>query len=237
MTQPPDQSTSAEAAAMTGDGPSATDDVSTQIKLQILSTEHWSLLASRTLAWNESFTRTSMFLSTLSFAIVALALVGQATTFGEEFRIFALVVLPVVLFVGITTSLRLDNSNYHDLICIAGMNRIRANYLHLAPSMKDVFVMGATDDARGIELTAANVPGHGWLADVLAATPALVAVLNATLAGAIGGLLLLQIGIDAVPALAIAAGVFVVAFAIQAYQWRRAFNELVRTYRPVYSDQ
>ncbi len=30
-----------------------------QIRLQILSTEHWSLLASRSLAWNESFTRAS----------------------------------------------------------------------------------------------------------------------------------------------------------------------------------
>jgi hypothetical protein len=48
------------------------------MRLQILSTEHWSLLASRSLAWNESFSRGGMFLATLSGAIVALALVAQA---------------------------------------------------------------------------------------------------------------------------------------------------------------
>ena len=44
------------------------------LQLQVLSTEHWSLLASRSLAWNESFARAGMFLSALSGAIVALAL-------------------------------------------------------------------------------------------------------------------------------------------------------------------
>ncbi len=34
------------------------------VRLQILSTEHWSLLASRSLAWNEVFSRTTMFLAT-----------------------------------------------------------------------------------------------------------------------------------------------------------------------------
>jgi len=57
--------------------------VTPAMRLQILSTEHWSLLASRSLAWNESFSRADMFLSTLSGAIVALALVAQATEFGE----------------------------------------------------------------------------------------------------------------------------------------------------------
>jgi len=50
----------------------STADVSPAMRLQILSTEHWSLLASRSLAWNESFSRAGMFLSTLSGAIVAL---------------------------------------------------------------------------------------------------------------------------------------------------------------------
>ena len=36
------------------------------VRLQILSTEHWSLLASRGLAWNELFSRAGMYLSTLS---------------------------------------------------------------------------------------------------------------------------------------------------------------------------
>ena len=87
---------------------------SAQMRLQILSTEHWSLLASRSLAWNESFARAGMFLTTLSGAMVALALVAQASGFDAEFVLFALVVLPVTLFVGVATFLRMGASNWHD---------------------------------------------------------------------------------------------------------------------------
>ena len=74
-----------------------------QIRLQILSTEHWSLIAARGLAWNESFTRASMYLSTLSGSIVALSLIGGIDGFRDAFIVAALVILPVDLFVGIGT--------------------------------------------------------------------------------------------------------------------------------------
>src|SRR5947199_1718703 len=91
-----------------------TAETSPAMRLQILSTEHWSLLASRSLAWNESFSRAGMFLSTLSGAIVALGLVGGASGFGEAFIVLALVILPVVLFIGVATWIRLGASNYHE---------------------------------------------------------------------------------------------------------------------------
>src|SRR2546430_16478617 len=88
-----------------------TDGASPAMRLQILLTEHWSLLASRSLAWNESFSRAGMFLSTLSGAIVALALVAQASAFGEGFTLFALVILPIALFIGVATVMRLGVAN------------------------------------------------------------------------------------------------------------------------------
>src|SRR3982074_3474684 len=97
------------------------DGVPPSMRLQILSTEHWSLLASRSLAWNESFSRAGMFLTTLSGAIVALALVAQASAFGEGFTLFALVILPVVLFVGVSTSTRLGGANSHHAPVVTGM--------------------------------------------------------------------------------------------------------------------
>ena len=96
--------------------------------MQILSTEHWSLLATRSLSWNESFSRAGLFLSVVSATAVALALVGQATDFGERFMAFALVMLPVDLFVGLATFTRLDEVNGEDAIWVAGMNRIRHAY-------------------------------------------------------------------------------------------------------------
>ena len=87
-----------------------------QIRLQILSTEHWSLLASRGLAWNEIFARAGMYLSTLSGSMVALGLIGGIDHFGDAFLTFALVLLPVVEFVGLGTWVRMGVSNYHDAI-------------------------------------------------------------------------------------------------------------------------
>ena len=144
-----------DAGRSTGDGPGAEAGapISASMRLQILSTEHWSLLASRSLAWNESFSRAGMFLAALSGAIVALALVAQATDFGDGFLLTALVILPVVLFVGTATVVRLGDSNYHDAICIIGMNRIRHAYLELAPELEPYFVMGSHDDMRGVGIT------------------------------------------------------------------------------------
>ena len=169
-------------------------EVSPAMRLQILSTEHWSLLASRSLAWNESFSRGGMFLATLSGAIVALALVAQATDFGEGFRIFGLVILPVVLFVGIGTNFRMGFSNYHDALCVQGMNRIRAGYLEIAPDLDRFFVMGSTDDERGFQLTQAVMPGTPLIVMMLASSPMLISVLNSVLIGAIVALLVLQLG-------------------------------------------
>ena len=61
--------------------------------LQILSTEHWSLLSARSLAYNEAFTRGGMFLTFLSTSFVALALLAQAMSFGDGFLTVAAVVL------------------------------------------------------------------------------------------------------------------------------------------------
>ena len=63
--------------------------------LQILMTEHRSLLAARSLVYTESMSRTSIFVAALTGSVVALALVGQATDFGTGFVVFALVLLPI----------------------------------------------------------------------------------------------------------------------------------------------
>jgi hypothetical protein len=169
--------------------------VTPAMRLQILATEHWSLLASRSLAWNESFSRAAMFLSTLSGAIVALALVAQASAFGDGFTLFALVILPVVFFVGVTTFIRLGASNYHDALCVIGMNRIRAAYLELAPELERYFVMSAHDDPRGVGISMGVPYGGGLpLVHLIAATPMVVATLNCVVAGTVAAVVALRVG-------------------------------------------
>jgi hypothetical protein len=209
-------------------------EVTPAMKLQILSTEHWSLLASRSLAWNESFSRAGMFLSTLSGSIVALALVAQATAFGEGFRLFALVILPVVLIVGVGTNLRMGISNYHDAMTVIGMNRIRAGYMEIAPELGNYFVMGTTDDQRGVDLTMAMQPGTSLPVQMLASTPILVTILNGVLVATIVALLAIQLGGAALIALLL--GVLGFAVTVGGFMWYagRDIARIIAAYEPMF---
>lgn len=209
-----------------GPGAAASDAVvSPAMKLQILSTEHWSLLASRSLAWNESFSRAGMFLSTLSGAIVALALVAQASDFGPGFRLFALVILPIVLVVGVGTLLRLGISNYHDARCVVGMNRIREAYVEMAPDLERYFVMGTTNDDRGRWATMGIPMGTSMPVLMLASTPILVTILDAILVGAILAILGMQLAWELPASLGLGAVGFV---AVMAYFFWYAGREIAR---------
>jgi hypothetical protein len=224
-------------APVGGSGSGAADGGPTpvQIRLQILSTEHWSLLASRSLAWNESFSRAGMYLSTLSGALVALGLIGGVDGFHDAFFVVALVVLPVVLFVGVGTWFRMAATNYHDAITVTGMNRIRGAYLEIAPDLAPYFVMGVHDDRDGIGVTMAVPPGTPTVVHLIAGTPTLVIVLNGIVSGAILALALLHLtglgGATVVPA-AIALTALVIA--LQLRTARRNIGRLQRTIEPMF---
>ncbi len=138
--------------------------VTDAVRAQILATEHWSLLATRGLTWNEIFTRAGMYITLLSASVVALALVAQATGFGTQFRIFALLILPVVLLMGFASFVRLCDANLDDVGLLVAMNRLRHAYLELAPELKPYFTTGQHDDMMGI------MQSMGFSA-VLASTP------------------------------------------------------------------
>lgn len=99
---------------MSTDLPPAGPDLATAAQLQILATEHWSLLATRSLTYTESLSRVNMFLGVLSGAVIALALVAQADRFGSTFITVAILMLAVVLFRGVTTVGRLMMLNRGD---------------------------------------------------------------------------------------------------------------------------
>jgi hypothetical protein len=213
-----------------------TDGVSPAMRLQILSTEHWSLLASRALAWNESFSRAGMFLTTLTGAIVALALVAQASAFGDGFTLFALVILPIVLFIGVATFMRLGVANYHEAMCVIGMNRIRAAYLELAPDLERYFVMSAHDDPRGIGITMGVQPGGtiSWIGQIIAGTPTVVMILNSALAGAIAAIAALRVGATPSGILVAGGAGFLVALAAQGWYARNTIAKAQAGYRPMF---
>jgi hypothetical protein len=160
-------------------------------RVQLLTTEHWSLLATRSMSWNEAFSRTGTFLSTLSAGTVSLALAGPAMTFGPAFSLFALVILSVILFLGIATYVRLVQVNNEDLYWVYGMNRLRGAYARMVPGIEHEFITGHTVDAAGFARTfgAINVTTDISVLHAFVTTPAIVGVIASVVFGVIVGLL------------------------------------------------
>ena len=178
-------------------------DVPEAVRVQILATEHWSRLATRSITYGAIFSRTSIFLTVVSAAVVALALVGQATDFGDRFYVFALLVLPVALFIGIATFIRLIDAWLEDFWLVYGMNRLRHAYLAIAPELEPNFVTGHHDDPQGVYETY-GPHTQMRLYRLLASTHMVVGVIDGALAGVIVGLFAATLG--AGPALSIVTG-------------------------------
>ena len=155
--------------------------------LQILTTEHWSLLASRSLVFTEAMSRASIYVAALTGSVVALALVSQATDFGDGFIAFALVLFPVDFFLGAVTIVRIAQLNREDAIWVQGMNRIRHAYLDMAPELEPYFVTSQLRrPRRSADVVTGDVP-HSVPLQGFVAVPGVIAVLNAVVAGATGG--------------------------------------------------
>ena len=149
---------------------------------QFLATEHWSLLASRSMTWNEIFSRTGTYLTVLSATVIALSLVANATGFGQDFRTFALLVLPVVLLVGVGTYFRLVEADIEDAWLVIGMNRLRHAYLELAPELEPYFVASHHDDTPGM-LQTYSFRSRVGLTHWLSGSPVMVGIIDAVVTG------------------------------------------------------
>lgn len=209
---------------MSTEMPPAGRDAGAAAKLQILATEHWSLLATRTLTYNEALSRVTIFLSILSGVLIALALVAQADHFGAIFISIAIPLLALVMFAGIVTVSRLKRLNGDDYRWVVGMNRLRHAYVDLHPELEQYFITSAYDDlpgalqTLGIDVTAGRRLGS--IFHVPQTLPGMLTVIVAAVAAAIGALTGLAIGI---PPLAIglaAATLFVVALVVMGI-WNR----------------
>lgn len=193
-------------------------------RLQILATEHWSLLATRSLSWSESFSRSAIFLNTLSGAVIALALAAQATSFGPGFMGFALVILPVAFFIGLVTFVRLVDVNREDIVWVQGMNRLRHAYLELAPDLEPYLVAGWHDDEAGVMTTLGAPGGHSWYHHVLVTTPAVIGTVDAVVGGTIAALASAQLGMASGPSIVIGVAACISLVAALAIYEHRAFR-------------
>src|SRR5919109_4239783 len=153
----------------------------------LLATEHWSLLSARSLIWNEAQNRVTVFLTVLSASIVALALLADATGFGDETTTLALVLLPVVFLLGVAAYARLVQINTEEFQLVLAMNRLRRAYLTLEPGLERYLTTSPHDDEQGVFATymvAGSTRKAAWIF-FFVNTPTIVATVDAALAAAI----------------------------------------------------
>jgi hypothetical protein len=204
-----------------GHDPAALDAARRALRVQMLATEHWSLLATRSLSWNEAFARASMFLSLLTGAVVSLALVAQATDFGEGFVLFAILILPVVLFVGLATYVRLLEINNEDYVWVRGMNRLRGAYLEIDEGLAPYFITGTTEDAVGIFKTFGSDEQQSSLDNGLfhgfVTTPATIGFVNAMVAAVLAAIVVVQLNMAMISAALVGVVAFLITFAALGY--------------------
>jgi hypothetical protein len=210
------------------------DGISPAVRAQLLATEHWSLLSTRTMAQNEVLTRITTFLMLVSASIVSLALVEQVTRFDGRFITFALVLLGLLVIVGTLTQMRVRNQSIEDLAHVIGMNRLRAAYVELDPGLERFLVTSPHDDDAGMWQTYNHLMGTTARRQLLASSGAFIAFVNAALTGAFAGLAALALDAPGpvVGVVAAAAGLVFLVFSVVTGS--RKFQRIMRPYVPLF---
>ena len=83
----------------------------------------------------ETVCRAAIYLAAVSSGLVALAFTGQLSRLGAAFYVFALVLLPTLIFVGLTTFDRALHNAVEDVQLAGRINRIRQFYFDAAPQV------------------------------------------------------------------------------------------------------
>jgi hypothetical protein len=189
--------------------------------LQILSTEHWSLLTARSLVYNEAFSRAAMFMAFLSATLLVLGLISTASGFSDAFLIIAALLLGLDLFVGLATLGRINGAGSEDLLYLQGMNRLRNAYHDIVPGLEEYFITSKYDDFDSVVgfYGPGTEPGStiGGLLHGLTTMPLLISVICCALGAMLSAVVTLLVTHDPGVAAVLAGLVFVVLFAIFAY--------------------
>jgi hypothetical protein len=189
--------------------------------LQVLSTEHWSLLSARSLAYNEAFTRASMFLTFVSMSFVALALVGPPLAFNRTFLVIAAIALTADAVVGVLTLVRVAACNTEDLQAMHGMNRIRHGYVEVIPPAARYFVTGTFDDPHSVAASYGANLQRSMIADIgygLSTSFGLVGLIVSLVFGALGAVVVLALDV-AWPMPLVSGAIAAILFFTLAARW------------------
>lgn len=149
--------------------------------VQVLTTEHFTLQGARSVVIAEINGRATIFLSAVSSSLVALAFVTTLARADELVRGFALILLPVLCFMGYVTKARLEQLSFTDFNYQRAINRIRHFYVDIAPEAGQYLTLPIHDDLPGISESSFGHAPSWWLGLLTAAQ--MVAVVFYVVAG------------------------------------------------------
>lgn len=203
------------------------DQVDPRIRLQNIALEAAELQAQRQMSWTETTNRASMFMTIVGASVFGLALVGNATSFGREFLVVALLVLPVLLFVGVSSLGRMGELDEYDWRLIQGLNRLRHLRVELDPTFAPYLVTSIHDDIASV-LSSYGGEGTNAVLHSFWTLAALMGMLIAVIAAFIAGIASLLFGADTTLAVSFGVVTFIVTTSLPAVWAYRAFNAATR---------
>jgi hypothetical protein len=198
----------------------ASADVTPQQILQFMTTEHYALQAAKSAIVSETTGRATVYLSSVSSAVVALAFLGQSSTIGNSFLLFGLALFLPLFFLGIATFVRIHESSVENMMHARRINRIRHYYVELAPEMARYFAGRTHDDMTDfldeLAIFVPRNPGRLWGRwEQMITIAGSVAVVNSVVAGITIGMLCRTVfALALIPLIATGAFVGIVVLAL-----------------------
>lgn len=184
----------------------------------LLTTEHFALQSARSATIADASGRANLYLSSVSLALVALALVGQASALGTPFFVFGLVLFPTLFFLGLATFVRVTQSTAEDLQYARGINRIRHFYLECVPQAEPYFILSAHDDLVGV-FRNMDIRSSPW--QLFLTTAGTIGVINSVVGGVIAGFVASLLGWPLAADLGVGAVIFLLS-AVAHYRAERS---------------
>ena len=196
--------------------PAEADTERAGMLMQALGNQYGMLQSARGSTISESSSRSSLYLTSLSAAVVGLSFVAQASRFGETFFIFALAILPVVFFLGAVTYYRVLETGIEDVIYARAMAKIQDFYSNIDPARADLFHESSIEQVGLTQLGLFKLRWQQFLSSA-----ATIAIVNSVVGGVfIAFTAAFVLGAEALVAIIIggaAAGVISLGFL--SYQW------------------
>jgi hypothetical protein len=150
----------------------------------------------------------------LASNLIALALIGQMSRLGVACYAFALVLLPVLAFVGVVTFLRLVQSSLEDIAYAHRIGLLRSFYLRISPELEPYLVVVRATRSAAPSAVERLAPGAGQLTLTAAG---MVAVVNSVVLAACAGLALEAAGVHSL-AMPVAVGAVIGAGGLSLHE-------------------